>query len=112
LEVRQLNPGTTNAQIKGMNLAKLAERHRVGFTATWVARNKAEYDRGVELGMIGGWHSWEHYEAQIKDTVSQLANVRLLEMTPDEILAALEQHELQNTPEDRSKLYSLLAANK
>jgi hypothetical protein len=91
-------------------LADEYQRRGCEAAATWVARDKSEYDRGVALGMIEGWSSFEHYEASQIETLSQVPNVRFLDITPDEIVAALASRGLPNTTEGHERLYAELGA--
>jgi ribosomal protein L37AE/L43A len=85
LTVMNVAAGTSNATVQGLTLAKEFEKYGCQAAISWMARNKTEYDRGVTLGMIGGWPSFEHYEASLTETLSQFPSVFLVDATPDEI---------------------------
>ena len=77
---------------------------------TWTARNKAEYDRAAELGIVAGWASFEAYEAHVSDVLGHLdVPVVMVKAMPDEIAAAMEKHGLPNTEEGRARLWVLMA---
>lgn len=76
---------------------------------TWIARTKEEYERGMELGMIAGWASWEQYEAHFANLCQYMHTPLVqLEISPDDIIEALEELGLPNTPEGRQRLYPIL----
>ncbi len=105
LTVMNVAAGTSNATVHGLTLAKEFEKYGCQAAISWMARNKTEYDRGVTLGMIGGWPSFEHYEASLTETLSQFPSVFLVDATPDEIVAALGLFGLPNTPAGRQQVF-------
>jgi len=101
-------PGCSNAETKGIHIASEMKREGAIGVITWMARNVTEYNRAEALGLIGGWVSFEHYEASLKETLSQMPNVEVLEASPDDIVAGLERYGLPNTHIGRAQLYPLL----
>ena len=101
--------GTPTVSIKAMDLdCRGADR-----VVTWVARTKLEYERGIELGMIAGWDSWEAYEAYFSELSANLQTPLVrLQVDPDEIASRLADLRWPNTPESRQRLYLCLNAEK
>ncbi len=103
--------GVSNAEDRVAMVRDMSEGCDV--VVAWIARSQMEYKRGCELGMIEGWSSWEVYEHDMRTMLSAVEGINLvmLDATPDDIRKSLEQHQLPNTPEGRSKVYLLMVSS-
>lgn len=109
LMIDEAPAGCTDATITGRLMDRMASDHKAKAILTWLAKNKAEYDRACELGLIVDFASWEQYEAETKDRLSAMTRpIYLVSATPDEIIGALRQYGLPNTPEGRVQLWARL----
>lgn len=75
---------------------------------TWFARSQQDYQQAVSLGWIDGYGSWEQYEAitqAIKDALGK--KVIVVDASPNEIAARLEQECMEDTPQNRVSLYPI-----
>lgn len=101
--------GSTDATIIGRLMDRMASDHKANTIVTWLAKDKAEYDRACELDLIAGFASWEQYEAETNDRLSAMTRpIYLVSATPDEIIEALRTYGLPNTPEGRTLLWPRL----
>jgi hypothetical protein len=100
----------TAAQVQSLSIDAKAETLACDVVHTWRARDKAEYDRALELGVVQeDWDSYEEYDEHINELVaSTVTPILFISATPDEILDGLKEYGLPNTPDGRAELYWLL----
>lgn len=68
--------GASNTEVRTTMVRELSEGCDV--VVAWIARSQVEYERGCELGMIGGWSSWEVYEHEMRTILSAVEGVNLV----------------------------------